>query len=100
MRPKTSEAEELQSAHQQEHDHDHQNDAETTARIVAPACAVRPRRQSADKKQDEYDEQNCTQAHWRTPIWPWPLTFKRKTAITGRASGLRDGCNSNANEGA
>ena len=47
-------------------DEDEQNqhhESQTSARVIAPALAVRPGRESADQHEDENDEQNCTDGH-------------------------------------
>src|SRR5262245_47593814 len=47
----------LQAAAQREHEHHDEDEADQAARIVAPAAAVRPRRECADGQQNQYDDQ-------------------------------------------
>jgi pimeloyl-ACP methyl ester carboxylesterase len=58
----------LQAAHQQQDDQDKDNDAGEPARIIPPATAVGPSRQSADKGQDQDDEKDRSDRHVVVPF--------------------------------
>jgi hypothetical protein len=49
------------SSYQNQYDDDDQNQAESAARVVAPAGRIRPGRQCADEQQDQYDYQYRTE---------------------------------------
>src|SRR6185295_17377578 len=57
----------LYSTHQGQDDEDQQHKAETAARVVTPAGAVRPRRQRTEQKDDDHDQQYRT--HGFPLIW-------------------------------
>src|SRR5690242_17752364 len=50
----------LYSTHHGQDDENQKHEAETAARVVAPARAVRPRRQRADQKDNDHDQQYRT----------------------------------------
>src|SRR5688572_11576275 len=54
-------------AHQKQHENDDDDQTESTARPVAPASTVTPRRQRADQQHDEHDQQNGRQSHGCSP---------------------------------
>jgi hypothetical protein len=51
----------LEASAEGKDDEDENDDAEASARIKAPSAAVGPRRQSADERQHQHDDQNCRQ---------------------------------------
>lgn len=46
------------AAHQDENDHDDKYEAQTAARIIAPAGAIRPSREQPEKHHDQNDEED------------------------------------------
>jgi hypothetical protein len=72
----------LNPARKHQHDDNQENDSEAAARKVAPTAAVTPRRQGADEKEDQKDNQNGSEAHRCTYVqlllrsrmlFGWPL---------------------------
>lgn len=48
----------LHTSKDNQHEHHDDDQAQSPARIVTPAAAVRPRRQSANKQKNQNDQQN------------------------------------------
>jgi hypothetical protein len=60
-RPRPWKTGDLYPAEQHQHHNDDQDQTEPAAWVVSPSGAVRPGRQSAEKQQDEHDNQNCAE---------------------------------------
>src|SRR5581483_11901187 len=53
----------LDPSHQYQDEQDNDNDAEPAGRVVAPPCAIGPRRQRTEKEQNENDEDDGPRGH-------------------------------------
>jgi hypothetical protein len=58
----------LETPHQQQDNHDEEDNADDAARPVAPRPTVSPRRNDAQQRENENDDEDGTEAHGGSPL--------------------------------